>query len=350
LLENGIQPWVSLYHWDYPYVLHLRGGWLNPSCSTWFADYTALVVDRLSDRVTYWETINEPQVFLGAGYRDGVNPPGLQLDNPEILQVAHNVLLSHGKAVQIIRARAKNKPIVGVVLVGFTAIPASESSADIKAARDYMFCLNEKRFKNTWLADPIYFGHYPEDGLKINEKDMPTIATGDMETICQPLDYFGINIYSGEIVKAVEEGGYKVVPTPLGPPLTASEWQITPEALYWGPRLFYERYQLPIYITENGMAGNDWVYLDGKVHDPQRIDFLHRYLLELARAIKDGVDVDGYFVWTFTDNFEAVLGYKPRFGIVYVDYKTQIRIWKDSAYWFKEVIASNGRVLYSPVA
>ncbi len=344
LLENGVEPWVSIYHWDYPYALHLRGGWLNPNSPDWYADYAALVVDRLSDRVTYWETINEPQVFIGAGYREGVNPPGLKLDNPEVLLVAHNVLLSHGKGVQIIRARARKTPRVGAVLVGFTAIPASDSPADVQAARDYMFTCTDKRFKNTWLADPIYFGHYPEDGLIAQGKDMPVIPASDMQTICQPLDYFGINIYSGEFVRA-KDGDFELVPGPLGPPLTALDWPVTPESLYWGPRLFYERYRLPVYITENGMAGCDWVHLDGKIHDPQRVDFLHRYLRELGRAIDYGTDVDGYFVWTFTDNFECSLGYKPRFGLVYTDYATQQRIPKDSAYWYREVIASNGNNL-----
>lgn len=346
LLAHNIQPWVSLYHWDYPYALHLRGGWLNPDSSNWFADYTTQVVNRYSDRVVFWETINEPQVFIGAGYRDGGNPPGLKLGNAEILRIAHNVLLSHGKAVQVIRACAKKTPRITAVLVGFTAIPASDNPADIQAARDYMFRLDEKRLKNTWMADPIYLGHYPEDGVRANGEDMPPIHPGDMETIHQPLDHFGVNIYAGEVVKAVEGGGYVVLPSSLGPALTALEWNVTPQALYWGPRLFYERYHVPIYITENGMAGTDWVHLDGRVHDPQRIDFLQRYLQELARAVQDGTDVGGYFVWTFSDNFEASLGYKSRFGLVFIDYRTQKRIWKDSAFWYQKVIQTKGDALF----
>jgi beta-glucosidase len=352
LLENQVEPWVSLYHWDYPYALHLRGGWLNPDSSDWFADYSAVVVDRLSDRVTYWETVNEPQVFIGAGYRDGTLPPGLKLDNPEVLLVAHHVLLSHGKAVQVIRARARRQPRVGAVLVGFVGIPATSSPQDIQAARDYMFTMTGGRlantwlaFRNTWLADPLYFGRYPEDGVMLQGKAMPKIQSGDMEIISQPLDYYGVNIYGGETVRASASGAPEVVPAPLGPPLTALEWGVTPEALYWGPRLFYERYKLPIFITENGMAGCDWVHLDGRVHDPQRIDFLTRYLRELGRAVDEGVNVSGYFIWTFTDNFECAQGYKARFGIVYIDYATQKRVLKDSAYWYRDVIATNGAVL-----
>jgi beta-glucosidase len=348
LLENHVEPWVSLYHWDYPYVLHLRGGWLNPDSPDWFAEYTTLVVDRLSDRVQYWETVNEPQVFIGAGYREGTNPPGLKLDNPEVLLVAHHTLLSHGRAVQVIRSQAKRKPLVGAVLVGFVAIPESGSPEDIQAAHNYMFTLTEKRFKNTWLMDPLYLGRYPEDGIRVHGSDMPKLRSGDMETIYQPLDYLGINLYTGEHVSASSEGGYEIVPAPVGSPLTASEWRVTPEIMYWGPRLFYERYKLPIFVTENGIDNHDWVYLDGKVHDPQRIDFLTRYLQELNRAIGDGVDVRGYFVWTFTDNFECILGYKPRMGLVHVDYATQKRILKDSAYWYRDVIASNGANLGNP--
>jgi len=344
LLENGVEPWVSLYHWDYPYALHLRGGWLNPDSPDWFADYTAVVVDRLSDRVMYWETINEPQVFIGAGYREGTNPPGLKLDNPEVLLVAHNTLLSHGKGVQVIRARARREPRVGAVLVGFVAAPATDSPEDIEAARNYMFTLTKNQLKNTWLADPIYFGRYPEDGMQVHGKDVPQIRPGDMETICQPLDFCCINLYAGETVRASSNSRYEILPVSIGSPLTHTPWRVTPEIMYWGPRLFHERYGLPVVVTENGMDNCDWVHLDGKVHDLQRIDYLTRYLRELSRAIDDGVDVRGYFHWTFTDNWECILGYKPRMGIVYVDYATQKRILKDSAYWYRDVIASNGAV------
>jgi beta-glucosidase len=166
-----------------------------------------------------------------------------------------------------------------------------------------------------------------------------------METICQPLDFYGANIYQGQVVRATGDGGAERVKGADGPALTTMEWRVTPEALYWGPRFFFERYKLPIVITENGMANCDWVHSDGKVHDPQRIDFLSRYLREFKRAIDAGVSARGYFVWSIMDNFEWAQGYKQRFGLIYVDYDTGKRTLKDSAYWYKDVIASNGDIL-----
>jgi beta-glucosidase len=163
-----------------------------------------------------------------------------------------------------------------------------------------------------------------------------------MRDIRQPLDFHGVNIYQGSRVRAGKNGQPELVPAPVGHPMTAFRWPITPEALYWGPRFLHERYGKPIYVTENGLANADWIALDGKVHDPQRIDFLHRHLRELKRACADGVDVRGYFQWSIMDNFEWAEGYRERFGLVYVDYPTQRRIPKDSAYWYKGVIESNG--------
>jgi beta-glucosidase len=349
LLENGVQPWVTLFHWDYPYALYCRGGWLNRDSSDWFAEYTGIIVDKLSDRVSNWMPINEPQAFIGVGHQFGLHAPGLQLGFSDVLLAAHNTLLSHGKAVQVIRARAKTKPTVGAVLVGVISVPATDSPRDIEAARARMFSIWDKNcWNNTWWADPMVFGTYPEDGMKIFDSEMPEVADGDMKTICQPLDFYGANIYTGQTIRSTDDGGNESVKNPDGPPLTTMEWLVKPESLYWGPRFFYERYKLPIIITENGMANCDWIHRDGKVHDPQRIDYLARYLSELKRAANDGVMVQGYFLWSIMDNFEWTFGYKNRFGIIYVDYATGERTLKDSAYWYKEVIASNGAILDKP--
>ena len=346
LLENGVQPWVTLFHWDYPYALYCRGGWLNRESSDWFAEYTRVIVDRLSDRVSNWMTLNEPQIFIGLGHHSGQHAPGLQLGFSDVLLAAHNALLAHGKAVQVLRAQAKTEPVIGVVPVGVTRIPATDSPADIEAARARMFSIWSKNcWNNTWFADPMVLGKYPEDGMKLFEGEMPEVPDGDMKTICQPLDFYGTNIYSGQVIRSTGDGGSRSVKSSDGPPLTTMEWQVIPEALYWGPRFLWERYKLPIVIAENGMGNCDWIHLDGKVHDPQRIDFLTRYLSELKRAIDDGVVAKGYFLWSITDNFEWAQGYKQRFGLVYVDYPTQKRILKDSAYWYKDVIAANGDIL-----
>ena len=346
LLEHGVQPWVTLFHWDYPYALFRRGGWLHPDSSDWFAEYVQVIVDRLSDRVSHWMTLNEPQVFIDSGHRLGRHAPGLQLALPDELVAAHNALLSHGKAVQVIRARSKAKSTVGAAPVGITLFPITDSPQDVEAARRRMFSVTEKDcWNNTWFADPMVLGRYPEDGLRLFAGELPDLPEKDLETIGQPLDFYGANIYHGQAVRALGGGSVELVKGPDGPALTTMDWHVTAQALYWGPRFLYERYKLPVVITENGMANCDWVQLDGKVHDPQRIDFLTRYLRELKRAIDDGVQVNGYFLWSIMDNFEWAQGYKQRFGLIHVDYPSGKRTLKDSAYWYRDVIASNGSIL-----
>ena len=175
------------------------------------------------------------------------------------------------------------------------------------------------------------------------EDILPDIKEGDMETIFQPLDFYGANIYHGEYVRAGDDGKPEIVKYKEGIGITTMEWPVVPESLYWGPKFLYERYKLPIVVTENGMANCDWLHSDGKVHDPQRIDYLKRYLGEYKRAINDGVDAKGYFLWSVIDNFEWAFGYRQRFGLIYVDYQTQQRTLKDSALWYSDVIKNNGK-------
>jgi beta-glucosidase len=259
---------------------------------------------------------------------------------------AHNTLLAHGKAVQVIRSRAKSKPMIGAAPVGITFFPTTDKVKDIEAARQRMFSVIEKDcWSNTWYTDPMIWGKYPEDGLQLFKEEMPEYNERDLDTIKQPLDFYGANIYHGQGIRTDSKG--KVIRDNglEGPALTTMGWRVTPKALYWGPRFLYERYKLPIVITENGMGNCDWVHIDGKVHDPQRIDFLSRYLTELGRAIADGVKVKGYFQWSVTDNFEWGHGYSQRFGLIFVDYATGKRILKDSALWYKDIIRSNGSTL-----
>ena len=349
LLAAGIIPYVTLFHWDYPDELYRRGGWLNLDSSDWFAAYAKVVVEKLGDRVKHWITLNEPQCFIGLAHQNGIHAPGDKLTVAEVLMAGHNALLAHGKAVQAIRAYSKAECRVGLAPVGVVSVPATNRPEDVEAARQATFSLTHKNcWNNTWWTEPVFSGRYPEDGLKLFGSDAPSVGDGDMKTICQPLDFFGVNIYIGLPVRAGKEGQPENVPLPVGYAMTAFRWPVTPDALYWGPKFFWERYKLPIFITENGMSNVDWVSLDGKVHDPQRIDFLNRHLLELQKAAGDGVDIGGYFQWSILDNFEWTEGYKERFGLVYVDYPTQKRILKDSAYWYKDVIASNGAGLNNP--
>ncbi len=343
LLAAGIRPFLTLFHWDYPYELYLRGGWLNPSSPEWFAEYAGVLSQKLSDRVHDWITHNEPQCFIGDGHRTGVHAPGDKLDWPEVLKAGHNCLLAHGRAVQALRANARSKINIGYAPVGVVKFPAREEPADINAARSVMFSMWEKTlWNNTWWMDPVFLGHYPSDGMKVFESDLPAIGAHDLAIISQPIDFFGVNIYSGEAYQMGKGNRMEPVPLTSGHPLTAFYWPVQPEALYWGPKFFQERYKLPVYITENGMANPDWVALDGQVHDPQRIDFTRCYLQALGRAIADGVDVRGYFHWSIMDNFEWAEGYKQRFGLIHVDFSTLKRTLKDSAHWYRNIIARNG--------
>lgn len=346
LLEAGIEPWLTLFHWDYPYELYKQGGWLNPASSDWFAEYTRVVVDKLSDRVSNWFTLNEPQCFVGLGHQQEVHAPGDKLEFSKILQVGHNALLAHGKAVQVIRSRARKPPKIGFAPVAMAAAPATNSPEDIEAVRNFMFSVTAKNaWSNTWWTDPVLRGHYPEDGLQLFGDAVPDFSPKDMETICQPLDFYGMNLYSGDVVRAGSDGKPEKVKYHEGYPKTLFHWNVQPEAFYWAIRLFHERYKLPVVVSENGMANVDWISVDGKVHDPQRIDYLTRYIGAMGRAIRDGAETLAYFQWSLLDNFEWAEGYRQRFGLVYNDFSTGKRTLKDSAEWYSQLIRTNGGIL-----
>ena len=305
-----------------------------------------MVVSRLGDRVRHWMTMNEPQCFVGLGHHDGHQAPGDRMSWREVLRVGHHAMLAHGRGVRAIRAASKGPCQVGYAPMACANFPATDSPRDVAAARKAHFAVSRRdQWNNTWWMDPVYLGRYPEDGLALWGKDGPPIKAGDMETIRQPLDFFAFNVYFGAPTRAGKDGRPEVVPMAPGHPLTAFRWYVSPEVLYWAPKFFYERYKLPIVISENGFSGTDWVALDGKCHDPQRIDFTTRYLLALEKAIREGVPVRGYFHWTLLDNFEWANGTKERFGLIHTDYVTQRRTLKDSAYWYKKVIATNGKCL-----
>jgi beta-glucosidase len=347
LLAAGITPYITLFHWDYPEILYRRGGWLNPNSPAWFADYAAVLVDQLSDRVVNWITLNEPQVHLGMGHHWGIHAPGDNASLSDTLSMMHHALLAHGMAVQVIRARTKRAVRVGFASAAQICIPASARVEDIEAARQQMFSVNSYTYiwNNTWFSDPIFFKQYPADGLELFAKDLPAIRSDNMDVIGQPLDFYAFNTYSGSLVREGIDKKPELVNYPDGHPMMMNQWYINPEILYWGPKFFYERYRLPILITENGMSNLDWVAGDGKVHDDQRIDYIARHLLALARAIQEGVNVQGYFYWSLLDNFEWTEGYKHRFGLVFVEFPTQRRLLKKSALWYREVIGTNGNLL-----
>lgn len=350
LLEARIEPWLTLFHWDYPLALYREGGWLHPDSPRWFADYTRVVVDRLSDRVRHWITLNEPQCFIGLGHQTGIHAPGDKLPMDRTLLAAHHALLAHGLAVQTIRAHARQPPLIGWAPTGEVPLPASELPEDIAAAREVYWRVAPGSVWNmAWWLGPAMLGAYPEQGLAAYGADVPAHTDAEMRTIHQPLDFLGLNIYHGYVCRRQADGTIAIVPPAPGHAQTHNHWRVAPAALRWGTVFAHERCPLPIVITENGMAAHDSVSLDGAVHDPQRIDFLARYLGQLGRAIADGVPVKGYFAWSLMDNFEWAEGYRYRFGLVHVDYATQRRLPKDSALWYRDCIRSNGGTLTDPV-
>ncbi len=345
LIANDIEPMVTLFHWDYPLALHQKGGWLSRESADWFAYYTKVVVDALSDRVQYWMTLNEPQVFIGNGYESGVFAPFLQLPREEVVRMCHHVLLAHGRAVKVIRENAKKTPKIGFAVVTPATTPDNETPKSIQAAyeKTFAFDTGSVAFNSAWWTDPIFFGKYPEDAVSAIGENIIPIEEGDMEIIAQPIDFYGLNIYESKT--AWREEGYADNAF-LGCPRTMMGWPITPETLYWTPRFLYERYHKPILITENGIACHDWIYLDGYVHDPNRIDYIKRYLRYLYRAIEEGVPVLGYTYWSAMDNFEWASGYDKRFGLIYVDYITQKRTIKDAGYFYKKIIETDGAIIF----
>jgi beta-glucosidase len=349
ILRNDIKPLCTAFHWDYPQALYKKGGWLNRDSADWFAEYCAVIGNKLGDRVKVWATQNEPQCYIGLALLDGVHAPGDKLEFGKYLVAAHNSMRAHGKGAQALRANVKDARDlkVGYVLAAQITQPATDRVEDVEAARQAIFAANVRDpWRNAWWTDPVIFGKYPEDGVAFYGKDMPKFKASDLDEMKQPLDYLGLNIYKADTYKKGANGKPEMIPYPPGYPRSGVDWQpITPGALYWGPRFFYERYKVPLAITENGLSTRDQVFLDGKVHDPQRIDYMHRVLLELARAIKDGVPVTSYYAWSLLDNFEWADGYKQRFGMIYVDYTNQKRIPKESYEWYRKVIATNGRTL-----
>ncbi len=339
LVKNGIEPYITLFHWDYPLELYKRGGWLNPESPEWFAQYSKIVVDLFSDRVKYWFTLNETQCFISVGHANGEHAPGLKMSEYEVMTCAHNAHLAHGLAVQVIRANAKRTPFIGFAPVGDVKVPATSSEADIQAAYKEMFRpLNPHYWGNAIWVEPVMTGKYPDEIREYFDNNHIRVTDEHMKIIGEPIDFLGMNIYTAGRISA---SGKPAEPK-VGFDRTDIGWEVVPESLYWGPKFYYQRYKKPIYITENGMANVDFVSGDGKVHDPQRIEFLRRYLLQLRRASEEGVDVKGYFQWSLMDNFEWAEGYQKRFGIVYVDYETLERTPKDSFEWYSKIIAGNG--------
>ncbi|MFA9274281.1 MAG: GH1 family beta-glucosidase [Candidatus Aquirickettsiella gammari] len=329
LAEKKISAHMTLYHWDLPQALEEQGGWLNRDIAEYFARYAQEMAARFGDQVASIATHNEPWCTANLGYGTGQFAPGMQ-DEVAARQVSHHLLLSHGLAMQAMRQQNKSAKL-GIVLNQWTADPATDSEADCAAAAwEYARSVQ-------WFMDPIFRGHYPALALAKIDPSSFIVAPGDLEVIQQPLDFLGINYYFRAYIST--ETPPRIPEAKLG--LTDMGWEIYPEGLSRLLIGIHEEYKElalpPIYITENGMAVAD--KLDGEhIHDSPRIDFMQRHLQEVAKAIAAGVNVQGFFYWSLLDNFEWNSGYLRRFGLIYVDYLSQRRIWKDSAIWFKNFV------------
>lgn len=347
LIAHDITPYITLFHWDYPYELEIRGSWSNPDSPKWFMEYARVVFREFGDRVKHFITFNEPQCFVACGYGSGIHAPGLRCSNRDLILKAHNVLLAHGMTVRLFREMIPDGQI-GYAPTCAVSIPASDSKEDIEAARQSYFDASavEWSWCVSWWSDPVMLGQYPEhtEAFKLYGKYLPKTYKEDLKIISEPIDFYCQNIYQGYPTKATETG-YERLPNPVETPINSLAWPVTPKSVYWGPKFLYERYGKPIIITENGMACHDVVTSDRNVHDSGRINFMQSYLSEVGHAIEDGVDITGYMYWSLMDNFEWGHGYAQRFGIVYVDYNTMERIPKDSFYWYQKTIQNNGKDL-----
>ena len=330
LLENGIEPFPTLYHWDLPQALEDRGGWPVRETAEAFAEYVEVVAERLGDRVTRWITQNEPWVIAWLGYGRGEHAPG-RASTADAIAAAHHVMLAHGLAVDALR-RQVPRADVGITIDVIPTHPLTDSEADVAAVR------LEDGLRNRWFLDPVLRGAYPEDVLPHYEEFLPDGALDDLAVIGAPIDFLGVNYYRRHIVRA--NGSAPVVVEPTGGEFTEMGWEVYPDGLYELLVRLHEEYDPPpLHVTENGAAFPD-IRQNGSVEDPARTSYIERHLGAIARALEAGVPVQGYFVWSLLDNFEWALGYSKRFGIVFVDYETLERVPKASYRWYRDFIAA----------
>jgi beta-glucosidase len=323
LLARGIAPYLTLHHWDLPQALQEHGGWAERDVARRFADYAQAVAQRFGDRVASIATHNEPWVVATLGHERGLFAPGLK-DRRLAFRAAHHLLWSHGLALQAMRAAGVRAPL-GIVLNQGPVDCASDAPADRQQAR------LEDGLLIRWYMDPLLLGRYPDDVLAHLGADAPPVQAGDLETIRMPLDFLGLNYYTRQLVGAAVASEAE---------LTDMGWEVHPQGLTDLLLRLRRDYPLPpVYITENGAAYADTVEPGGRVHDAARIAYLRRHIDALRPALQAGVPLRGYFAWSLLDNFEWAFGYTKRFGLVHVDYGTQQRRPKDSAYWYRDFIA-----------
>jgi beta-glucosidase len=337
LLARGIKPMLTLYHWDLPQALQEQGGWGNRAVADWFAAYADVVQRRVGDRIAYWNTLNEPWCVAFIGHRDGVFAPGLK-DEALALKVVHHQLLAHARATEILRAGGRGG--IGLALNLVSEVPATARPEDVAAAH------RMDGIENRIFLDPLFRGSYPEDIVRhyAPVSDFSFIKPGDLAAIARPIDFLGINYYQQHITRAdPADPARKAISEVPGHRRTAMNIGFNPDGLRdLLVRVKADYSTLPIIITENGMAMSDYVDPEGRIRDSERIQFWKEHLAAVAEAIERGVDVRGFVAWSFLDNYEWQVGYSRRYGMIYVDYGTQRRIWKDSGCWYQGVIRNSG--------
>lgn len=340
LLAAGITPWVTMFHWDLPQALEAEGGWRKRRVPDAFATYADTIVKAYGDRVKRWITLNEIGCFTRLAYGGTIRPPALNEPEPVINQTYHHALLAHGHGVHAVREHGGRGARVGLTDDARIFVPVIEDEENIAAARRAFVEANVR------VLDPVFRGHYSADYFRVTGRHRALSQAGDFALIGLPMDFLGLNIYTGNFVRAGRRGRADVLALPRGYPQADAAWlKLLPQALYWGPRLAREIYRpSEIHITENGAGYDDPPPADGEVLDLHRREYVRQCLVELHRAVRHGVPVRGYFFWSLMDNFEWADGYTRRFGAVYVDYRTQRRTPKLSAQWYARVIAT-GRVL-----
>ncbi len=342
-LEKGVEPWLTLYHWETPLAIEARGGWLSEETALRFGEYGQLMAERFRGRVKNYFTLNEPEIVLLLGYCQGLHAPGRKLTQAELFHCWRNMLLAHGHAARGVRA-ADGTAQVGIVSTGRLCYPLTEK--DREAARRETFALRDTDwlFTHNIVLDPVCRGSLAAEKGSELEKLAAAVPDRDWQLMRAEPDIIGLNVYNGSQVKSGRDGAAEYVTRERGYARTALKWPVTPEIMRDSLGYIQQRYRKPLYITECGQSCNDRIYLDGRVHDIDRIDFLRRYLKYLGEGLSES-DVRGFFHWSLTDNFEWHSGYGERFGLIYIDYQSQRRILKDSALWYAELARENGASL-----
>lgn len=337
LKARGVTPWVTLFHWDLPQELEAAGGWRVRTTVDAFAHYAETLVKEFHDVVKHWITLNEIRCFTLYAYGGGTMAPGASESKGTVNQTIHHALLCHGHAVTAVRKYGGVGAEVGLTDNPDISVPVSETSVDIRAAREWF------KQRNACILEPVLTGKYSEEYMLRCGPDAPRVEAGDMEIIGQRTDFLGLNLYTGHFVQAGGDDNFEQLSLPQQYPRTASTWlNWMPQVMYWGPRFVTELYGVKrILVTENGCGYEDQPDEKRAINDLHRREFMRTYLAELRRSISDGIPVKGYFAWSLLDNFEWCDGYSRRFGLVFVDFATQERIPKLSAGWYRRVVAGN---------